>query len=989
MNIVLLSLGMPFNGETLLTRSLGGSESAGYYQARELAKRGHKVTVFTTDQNEGQFDGVSYCYAGEMSGDAPLGKRFEFYAQNTPHDVLIIQRHPAAFHRRWAAKVCIHQMHDLALHRYAKMIQQGLWQTDAITVVSDWHGAQLKEIYGIKESCVMVVPNGVDADLYEVPVGEEVKKLIPHGPHTNLLYQSRPERGLEHLVRPGGIMDKLEKEAPGRYKLFYCTYDNTTEQMVPYYDQLNRWAATLPNVHRLGSLTKSVLSQVQRECDYLFYPTEFEEVSCITAMEAMHAGLPLITSAVGALPETCAGSGSILIPLLDGRADENAFVQALLNQTPETHAALQAKQLEAAKEHTWSKAVDRLEIAIEAIYERKTSTGASVVRSAIEHSDIYFADHVLTKYPEIQSTAIGKAAAQEIEDMYAFTASDEAYAAHYDKHCGIYYDGPGSDVVGQDASGMTRFRGVASLVEEAVVRNGGKARVLDYGCAHGHFLVPLAKMFPECHFVGMDISDRAIGKALEWVKRDGLSNVSLIVGTVADIEDDGPQFDVVIACEVIEHVPDYLKLIDSLRKTMNEGGEFIATTPFGRWEWVGTDEFRKARQHLHHFDREDIAEICQEFPHQIICAPTGPDQGGQMLGSWVWSFTHSAGRSTQPVDYDRKLLTYSPRETISACMIVKNGQNTIRSCIESFIDAVDEVVVMMDPTTTDNTAMVLAELSHEYPYKNFVVKQGLSALVDGFDEARNLSVANASGDWILWCDADEIIHNKWALHKYLRTSCNDGYAMAQVHYSVDPAQVLTTDMPCRLFRNRIGVKFYGVVHEHPETEVGKAVPNTMLCGDVKFLHNGYIDESTRRARFNRNLPLLHRDFEKNPNRYLTKFLMLRDISQGLSFEIESTRGVRPADYLARTNMAVDLFEQLMEEAPLRLVIDAVGFYSNCVEVMQAGFTAELNIVAAKDVAPDLAVNMSVKGRFLSKKHYLTLVDKLANEAVKNYESKHL
>ena len=312
MNIVLHSMGMPFNGATPLTRSLGGSESAAYYQARELAKRGHKVTVFTTSEEEGVFDDVSYCNIGSTSTEHPLGQRFEFYCQNTPHDVLIIQRHPQAFHKKYAAKICIHQMHDLAMHRYHTSIQHGLWQTDAITVVSEWHAKQLVEIYGIDPARVHVVPNGVDDALYGTDGDLGIDARMGNDEFA-LLYQSRPERGLIHLVRPGGIMQKLHEAAPGKFKLYYCAYANTTEQMAPFYAQLDQWAARLPNVVNMGSLTKPELAKLQERCDVLCYPTEFEEVSCITAMEAMHAGLPMITSAVGALPETCAGSMMLLI----------------------------------------------------------------------------------------------------------------------------------------------------------------------------------------------------------------------------------------------------------------------------------------------------------------------------------------------------------------------------------------------------------------------------------------------------------------------------------------------------------------------------------------------------------------------------------------------------------------------------------------------------------------------------------------------------
>ena len=48
MHYVLYVPGMSFNGATLAQgKSLGGSESAGYYLARELARRGAQVTVFS------------------------------------------------------------------------------------------------------------------------------------------------------------------------------------------------------------------------------------------------------------------------------------------------------------------------------------------------------------------------------------------------------------------------------------------------------------------------------------------------------------------------------------------------------------------------------------------------------------------------------------------------------------------------------------------------------------------------------------------------------------------------------------------------------------------------------------------------------------------------------------------------------------------------------------------------------------------------------
>ena len=68
--------GMPFNGDTIKTKSLGGSETAAYYVAKALAARGHRVTMFTNEQAEGAFDNVKYVWAGPINEQNLLGERF-------------------------------------------------------------------------------------------------------------------------------------------------------------------------------------------------------------------------------------------------------------------------------------------------------------------------------------------------------------------------------------------------------------------------------------------------------------------------------------------------------------------------------------------------------------------------------------------------------------------------------------------------------------------------------------------------------------------------------------------------------------------------------------------------------------------------------------------------------------------------------------------------------------------------------------------------
>ena len=1004
MEIVILSLGLPFNASTIKSEGLGGSESAAYYKAMELARRGHNVKVFTstTDSDPaptlvgtGQ---IQFIAAGQHTQTAQLGDRFEHYARNTPHDVLIIQRQPHAFHGQFSAKVCIFEHHDLGLVRYAAKIAAGAWQVGAFTAVSAWHKRQMEEVYGLNPSSVHVVPNGVDHGLYDISQGGEDPFLsFEDEPGiARLIYQSRPERGLEHLVRPGGIMDRLRDL---KVKLYVFGYDNTTAEMAQYYAQLKGWAAALPNVQWIGAVDKETLARYQINADSMVYPTSFEEVSCITAMEAMCAGLPLLSSACAALPETCEGSGSVLLALKDGQPDLDAFVEKLtrwFGTVPDqvSLGKLEARQIAAAPEKTWARSVDALEAVIGDLF--KSTTGA-ILRTAIEHSDIRFANEVLAVLPSQDQAddPIVVASHRELDHYYDFLKSDEAYAAHYAKHQGRYYDE--NDVVGEDVTRTTRFQGVYLLLKQRVDQAGGEQlRILDYGCAHGHYSMPLAKAFPDHQFVGLDVSPRAVETYNKWAARDELKNAEAWVAHLPEVPAayGFTKYDAIIAGEVLEHVRDPYALLEIFRALLAPGGLLIITTPVGRWEHSGTLEFRNAREHVEHFERADINEMFAGHQLQVFSAPATHDRSGFQMGSYVYGVQFVDGAPIGRPDFLRKLHAYRPRETISACLIVKDGEQTLQKAIESVVDWVDEIIVVIDAKTTDGTQGVVIKLQDKFPFKAIRVWWSeKSASVDGFCELRNESIEKAVGDWILWFDADEEVRRPWNLHKLARPSMHQAFGFRQIHYSADPAQVLSTDMPCRFFRNHRGVKFFGLVHEHPEDSVGKGIPYSIVRPECEFLHNGYVDEETRRARFRRNYPLVLRDCELYPERKLNRFMMLRDLAHSLVHEREQIGfGIAP-HHMENSQKGVDLFVKMLEEKGghigNRMLIDCLPYYSVCCETLGIGFDVEMPFKFSKDSAPDLAAQGEIKGRFHSVEFFDKFMHSISQEATAKYGSKYL
>ncbi len=85
--------------------------------------------------------------------------------------------------------------------------------------------------------------------------------------------------------------------------------------------------------------------------------------------------------------------------------------------------------------------------------------------------------------------------------------------------------------------------------------------------------------------------------------------------------------------------------------------------------------------------------------------------------------------------------------TISLCMIVKNEEDTLARCLESVQDIVDEIIIV-DTGSTDKTKEIAARFTSAiYDFQ----------WLDDFSAARNYSFAQATMDYILWLDADDII----------------------------------------------------------------------------------------------------------------------------------------------------------------------------------------------------------------------------------------
>lgn len=193
---------------------------------------------------------------------------------------------------------------------------------------------------------------------------------------------------------------------------------------------------------------------------------------------------------------------------------------------------------------------------------------------------------------------------------------------------------------------------------------------------------------------------------------------------------------------------------------------------------------------------------------------------------------------------------------ISLCMIVKNEEKYIKMCLENALKLADEAIVV-DTGSTDKTI----EIIKEFGDKVKLIKHKWN---NDFAESRNISLDNATGDWILILDADEkLLCDVDAVKKALEDSKSEGFQVP-LYNIIDINTVLYSAVFCKLFRNK-GYRYVGAVHEQVNiidmtNNVEKI--DSKIC---KAIHYGYLESNVvEKDKTNRNLEILLEEKEKRP-----------------------------------------------------------------------------------------------------------------------------
>lgn len=216
--------------------------------------------------------------------------------------------------------------------------------------------------------------------------------------------------------------------------------------------------------------------------------------------------------------------------------------------------------------------------------------------------------------------------------------------------------------------------------------------------------------------------------------------------------------------------------------------------------------------------------------------------------------------------------------TVGLSMIVKNAAETLRPCLESARDIVQQIVIA-DTGSNDDTCEIAREFGAtiiSFPW------------INDFSKARNAALAPMTTDWILFLDADEELDRDAGRHipallkteqaggyvtpirNYMLSRFNRGWDRVGVpndyrHERAKHAPSYIEHENCRLFRKHPGIYFSGRIHELVEPQI-RTLGLNLLPATFFIHHFGQLVGEEARA----NKRVFYRDLlrakaEETPN----------------------------------------------------------------------------------------------------------------------------
>jgi len=162
---------------------------------------------------------------------------------------------------------------------------------------SHWNYEKFRMMFDIPCEKSLVIKNGID--------NIKARDLNTLKDKVKLIFHPTPWRGLNVILAAMQYIKNpnIELDVYSSTEVYGEEFKKNNDK---YYQGLYDQAKELPNVNYIGYKPNEYIKENLHKYDIFAYPNIWEETFCISAVEAMAAGLYLITTDHGALYETCA-----------------------------------------------------------------------------------------------------------------------------------------------------------------------------------------------------------------------------------------------------------------------------------------------------------------------------------------------------------------------------------------------------------------------------------------------------------------------------------------------------------------------------------------------------------------------------------------------------------------------------------------------------------------------------------------------------------
>jgi glycosyltransferase involved in cell wall biosynthesis len=321
MNFVFLDfIRWDYDVETPLARPLGGSQSALCYLAMALARRGDRVTTLTGAKNPRTIHGVNCLHHDNIPADVFSPPDTLTIVLNGPADAIHAIR--AVLPAGKPAILWTQHAHDQpAMQPLRDSAVVAMW--DRIVCISDWQKSMFEQQLGVPAQKMEVLRNAI-GPAFENMFASSSQLAEAKSNELRLTYTSTPFRGLDLLL---ACFPSIHRRHPAcRLDVFSSMQVYGQADAQDPYKALYAQAQKTPGISYRGSVSQSELAQELAGVTMLAYPNTFAETSCIAAMEALAAGLCVVSSDLGALPETCGAWARLVPPVGKDRTHEQFAV---------------------------------------------------------------------------------------------------------------------------------------------------------------------------------------------------------------------------------------------------------------------------------------------------------------------------------------------------------------------------------------------------------------------------------------------------------------------------------------------------------------------------------------------------------------------------------------------------------------------------------------------------------------------------------------